>query len=82
MVTRDYKKYEIRDGSNVVYRGITNDLERRKMEHSQDKKFTSMKQVGRACSEKSARDWEQKSLETYRKNHGGKNPKYNVKKNG
>ncbi|WNY28337.1 hypothetical protein MmiEs2_05220 [Methanimicrococcus stummii] len=76
------KKYELRDGNKVVYRGITNDLNRRKQEHQQDKKFTSMAQVGRACSEESARKWEQKSLETYRKNHSGKNPKYNQKKNG
>lgn len=81
-LARDCKKYELRDGNKVVYRGITNDFDRRKSEHFQDKKFTSMKQVGRACSEQSARNWEQKSLETYRKNHGGNNPKYNKKKNG
>ncbi|WNY24906.1 hypothetical protein [Methanolapillus millepedarum] len=82
MTDRDYKKYELKKGSKVVYRGITNDLDRRKTEHSQDKKFTSMRQVGRSCTEESAKNWEQKSLKTYRDNHGGKNPKYNKKKNG
>jgi len=82
MTNRNYKKYELKNGSKVVYRGITNDLERRETEHAQDKKFTSMKQVGRACSEQSARKWEQNSLETYRKSHSGKNPIYNKKKNG
>jgi hypothetical protein len=82
MTNRDYKKYELKNGHEVVYRGITNDLARRGTEHSKDKNFTSMKQVGRACSEQSARNWEQNSLETYRKNHGGENPKYNKTKNG
>ncbi|WNY26773.1 hypothetical protein MsAm2_05490 [Methanolapillus ohkumae] len=79
---RDYKKYELKDGHKTVYRGITNDMDRRMVEHTQDKKFTSMVQIGKSCTEESARSWEEGSLQTYRDNHGGKNPKYNKKKNG
>jgi len=75
---RDYYRYELREGRRVVYVGITNDPERREQEHrSEGKVFTSMHVIRPAVTETGAREWEQQRLETYRTNHGGKDPKYN-----
>ena len=44
MAERDTIKYQIKDGNEIVYYGITNDLERREQEHrSEGMDFTSMK---------------------------------------
>ena len=82
MSKRDYTKYELVKNREVVYRGITNDFDRRVSEHKQNKKFDSARVVGRSCTEQGAKKWEEKSLETYRKNHGGQNPKYNKTEKG
>ncbi len=75
---QDYNLYELKNGRETVYRGITNDPERREQEHRDDgKRFTSLNTIGRKVTENTAERLEEKSLETYRKNHGGKNPKYN-----
>lgn len=77
MANRNYQRYELLQGRKVVYRGITNDLERRATEHSQDKKFTNVRPVGPKVTEQTARNWEKNSLETYQKNHNGNLPRYN-----
>ena len=41
-----------------------------------------MAPVGPKVTEETARNWEQQSLETYRRNHGGNNPKYNKTDHG
>lgn len=62
----------------MVYIGITNDPARREQEHrSEGKVFDTMNVIQPAVTETTAREWEQKRLEAYRGNHGGKNPKYN-----
>lgn len=82
MNKRNYTKYELVRGREVVYRGITNNFDRRISEHQQDKKFDSARVVGRSCTEAGAKNWEANSLETYRKNHAGNNPIYNKTKHG
>lgn len=80
---RDYYNYELKRGHKVVYRGSTNDLERREQEHARDgKKFTHMKKLGKAKTKRGAFSSEEKSLKTYRKNHGGRNPEYNKTNHG
>ena len=77
---RDHHRYELRKGHEIVYIGITNDPERRESEHeSAPERFTKMNLVGPAVTEESARDWEQERLETYRKGHDGRLPRYNKK---
>ena len=77
---RRYHRYELKQNRRVVYRGITEDPDRRATEHKQQgKRFTRMIIVGPAVSKESAEKWEEESLESYRRNHCGKNPKYNEK---
>ena len=83
MSTRNTFNYNLKQGKKVVYKGTTDNLERRATEHeSSGKKFTSIEKVGRVKTELGARKVEAKQLATYRKNHSGKNPKYNKTNNG
>lgn len=78
MATRKYYRYLLRDGPRIVYVGITDDAERRRAEHEREgKEFTAMSIQGPVVTENTARKWEQDTLEQYRRNHGGRNPKYN-----
>lgn len=80
---RDYFNYELKDGHKVVYRGQTNDLYRRTLEHARDGKiFTHIKKVGNAKTLAGSIKAERKALATYRKNHKGQNPKYNQTNHG
>ena len=81
---REYYNYELTDQNNrVVYRGQTNDLHRRMLEHARDgKQFEYMYQVGGAKTLNGAKKAERKFLEIYRRNHGGQNPKYNMTNHG
>jgi len=75
---RNYFRYELKKGNNVLYRGITNNPERRELEHKDEgKRFSHMNVVGPAVTQKSAEIWEEESLEQFRNSHEGKNPKYN-----
>ena len=75
---RDTVTYELKQGRKVVYRGTTNDLEQRFEEHKDDeKRFSRMTVTSRKMTEEGAKKKEAKSLETYRKGHGGRNPLYN-----
>ena len=75
---RDHYKYELRDKGKLVYVGITNDTETREQQHKRDRKrFTSMNVVGSSVTQNSAERWEEQRLETYRRNHKGKNPRHN-----
>lgn len=83
MAKRKTKNYNLKDGNKVVYKGTTDDLARRAQEHEDaGKKFTKIEQVGRSKTEAGAKAEEARQLATNRKNHGGKNPKYNKNKNG
>ena len=80
---RDTVTYELKDGNKVVYRGTTNDPEKRESEHkSSGKRFTKMTITSRKMTEEGAKKKEAESLEKYRKSHGGKNPKYNKDSDG
>ena len=61
----------------INYVGITNDPQRRASEHRQEGKSGSMNVETRKMSRPAAREWETNRLETYRSNHGGKNPPKN-----
>ena len=78
MKRRNYHRYELRDGRQLVYVGITNDLERRREEHKDEgKRFGSMLPVGPSVTKDTAEDWEEDRLAAYRRTHGGRNPRYN-----
>ena len=75
---RDTVTYELKEGKKVVYRGTTNDPERRQKEHVADgKTFTRMNVTSRKMTEEGAGKKEAEQLARYRSGHGGKNPKYN-----
>lgn len=77
--SRDHYRYELYSEGKIVYIGITNDLARREQEHrAEGKEFRTMSPQGPAVTEASAERWEEDRLESYRKNHGGRNPKYNT----
>jgi len=82
MNKRNCNKYVLKDGHKIVYVGITNNIDRRQFEHESSKNFTHLMKVGRACSEESAKKWERQKLASYRRNHNGFNPKYNLTRNG
>ena len=80
---RDTVTYELKVGNKVVYVGTTNDPGRREEEHEAgDKEFSRMKITSRRVTKGGAEKKETVRLETYRKHHGGKNPKYNKKSDG
>ncbi len=75
---RTTQRYELRDNRKLVYVGITDDLDRRVEEHTAGgKRFTSVNLVGPKVTEESAKAWEQKRIDTYRENHGNRNPRHN-----
>lgn len=80
---RDTVTYDLKDGIKIVYRGTTDDPERRSEEHKEDgKKFTKLTVTSRKMTEDGAKQKETEALERYRKSHGGKNPKYNKDSDG
>lgn len=80
---RDTVTYDLKDGNKIVYRGTTNDPNAREQAHRSDgKKFTKLVVTSRKMAEEGARIKESKALKTYRKDHGGKNPKYNKDTDG
>jgi predicted GIY-YIG superfamily endonuclease len=53
---RDTMTYELKDGKKVVYRGTTNDLERRAQEHKDTgKKFTNIVKTSPKMTENGAK---------------------------
>jgi len=78
MAKLDQYRYELKKGRKVVYRGITTDPERREREHrNSGRSFDRLDVVGRRVTEETARKWEERSLESYGRNHKGMTPKYN-----
>lgn len=73
---RDTYRYVLRDGTDIVQYGITNDPEARANEQSH-KRFTSMTIVGPAVTRESALQWERTRIEEYCRAHGGDRPRYN-----
>ena len=60
---RDTYKYQVKKGGKIIYRGITEDLERRGAEHKARWPDSHVVQVGRRTTREKASDWER---------HGGK----------
>ena len=56
---RETYKYQFRNNRKIVHGGITNDLERREIEHQQKWPNGSISQVGRKTTEEAARKWEE-----------------------
>lgn len=78
MAKRDTYRYELKQGQKVLYAGITNNPDRREAEHrNEGKRFGRMDVVGPVVKRSSAEKWEEERLNSYRKNHGGRNPRYN-----
>ena len=77
MAKRDTHRYTLWDGHEKVYIGQTIDPESREDAHRQDKKFDRMQVEGPAVTQETALKWEQEVIDTYRRGHGGKPPKYN-----
>ncbi len=80
---RDTVTYDLKQGGKVVYRGTTDDPERREQEHRDaGKKFTKLTVTSRKLTEEGAMKKETEALKTFRKGHGGKNPLYNKDDDG
>lgn len=83
MKNRDTIRYYLQDGNEKTYIGITDDLERRTAEHRNDGlKFTSVHKVGPIVSRDTANEWEERSIDTYKRGHGGKRPRDNRNDSG
>lgn len=80
---RDTNTYDLKDKGRIVYRGTTNDMERRRQEHKDEgKRFTEMTKTSPKMTAEGAQKKEEKNLETFRSRHGGNNPRYNKDKDG
>ena len=66
----------------INYVGTTNNPGRRAAEHKGEGKSGNLRTETRPLSQGAAERWEANRLQTYRDNHGGKNPKHNRTKNG
>lgn len=80
---RDTITYDLKQGRRVVYRGTTNDPVARETAHrTNGKNFDRLVPTSRRMTPDGAKAKEKQSLETYRRNHGGRNPKYNLDSDG
>lgn len=80
---RDTVTYDLKQGRRVVYRGTTSAPEAREAAHRADGKvFDRLVPTSRRMTADGAKDKEKQSLEAYRRNHGGRNPKYNRDSDG
>ncbi len=75
--------YNLKQDRKVVYKGITQDPEKREMQHKQEgKRFSHLQPTSRKMTEAGAKRKEAQDLKQYRQNHGGRNPKYNKDSDG
>ena len=79
---RSTKVYELKDGREIVYFGITNNPSRREAEHlkSETKQFTKMRITSGLLTRESAERREGKNIKRYTQQHAGKAPRYNIRK--
>ncbi|MAF54189.1 MAG: hypothetical protein CL694_14400 [Chloroflexi bacterium] len=65
---RDTYKYHLKQGRKVVHKGITDDLDRREIEHQRNYPGARIQQVGRRTSRTAALKWEREGgKRSYRK---------------
>jgi len=62
---RDTSKYHLKDGKTIVHRGITNNPDRREVEHQTEFPNTTLHKIGRNTTRDAALKWERE---------GGKRP--------
>lgn len=80
---RNTVNYDLKQGREVVYRGTTNDPHRREREHrAAGKDFSHLRVTSRRMTDDGAKAKEAEGLATYRKGHGGRNPRYNRNTDG
>ncbi len=59
MTVRDTYKYDFKIGNKIAHSGITDDLDRREVEHQQKWPKGHIVQVGRKTTEEAASEWEE-----------------------
>ena len=80
---RDTAVYTLRGSrGEITYIGSSNDLGRRASEHERSGKRGTMRKETSRMTQPGARRREAERLETYRRNHGGKNPPHNKTRHG
>lgn len=68
MDERDTYKYVFKDGNKILHRGVTNDLERREIEHQNSiRRGGHILQVGNRTTRDAALEWEREQHDK----HGG-----------
>jgi predicted GIY-YIG superfamily endonuclease len=66
-----------------VYKGTTNDPERREQQHREEgKRFTKLSPSSRKMTADGAKNKEEQQLKQFRRTHGGRNPQYNKDSDG
>ena len=81
MGKRDTWIYELKDGHEIVYYGLSCDPDRREIEQANSgKSFTHMNVVSIALTRESAECREGEEIRRYQRQHGGRPPRYNTKK--
>ena len=75
---RDTWLYEVKDGNEIVYYGISQDPDKRAIQHSNaGKRFTHINVRSVALTRESAENREKQEIQRYQRQHGGRSPKYN-----
>ena len=75
--------YDLKRGPKVVYKGTTNDPERREQQHRDEgKRFTKLLPTSRHMTEDGAKQKEEGQLKQFRRTHRGRNPPYNKDSDG
>ena len=75
---RDTYLYALKDGNKIVYIGQTKNPPEREQQHKNSRKrFTKIDINPYPMSEKTAFKRELEWIESYKRSHGGKPPKYN-----
>ena len=78
---RDTWLYELKDGNEIIYYGISSDPDERAIQHSNaGKKFTHINVKSVALTKRSAEERERQEIQRYQRQHGGRGPKYNIAK--
>ena len=73
--------YELKNSNEIVQYGLTNNPDRRVIEHDNSgKKFTHMNIISVALTRDSAEEREEEEIQRYQRQHRGKPPRYNIAK--